>query len=801
MKLKIPGIELSTGRDVAKQAPPSVMNMPIPQDNMKDKQKFFDVLGGMLDINNSRLSSEKTVSARLLEANKDWVYRNNDVLAQEVSKIDFELYQVGLSKGEIVYTEVEEHPLLDLLDKFNTTTTKTDGIYNTQSHKKLTGDAFWLLAFNGNQITDVYLLQPDKVTLDLGDPNKGEPLVKGYKYSDQIDGNKVEEYYQPEEIIHFKKPNPKNPYRGIGAVEAAADTIDSDNLANLTQKNFFKKGAITNFVLTTDGRISEEQLRRLKADMKANNSGAQNAFEMMILSGGLKPASVGYSNRDLQLVDLLTWYRDKIMVTFGNTPAALGIVEDVNRANSESTLASWKRNSVKPDMDAIVNTLNEFLVPRFGKNLVLGYVDPVPEDRTDDLAEATQLKNAGIISVNEARELLGYEAVTDGDSLAPTAPIGTDPAGSNSEEDTDDVDPATEEPIDEADKKRIYRKTGRDIRQVGNVPPALRHLDIKQILRKRKFFTLKQYNHALKEEAKPLIRKLIAEGKTEKEAVEAAEAAEEERITPYFTNDEIMGFYHKQIHVVGTVEESFQKAVEQFIGKLEKQALDNFDVEISNKKRPATHLKKLITKDQMGLFDDDKLQIQAQLDLTPILMNQVVIAGQAAYDLISKEDTYLPYKVADTVSENVAKFTQSMIDTDRDALSALISNGIDEGLSVPQIRNSITAEFEDIAQKQSTRITRTEVMRASNLANLDAYRQSGIVEGKQWLTAGATDECAQYEGLTEGLDGSFYDSGSEFQDGDPPLHPNCRCVLIPILRTTSEPAPGSDEFADEQVVD
>jgi HK97 family phage portal protein len=649
-------------------------------------------------------------------------------------------------------------------------------------------------------------LQPDKVTLDLGDPNKGEPLVKGYKYSDQIDGAKIEQYYQPEEIIHFKKPNPKNPYRGIGAVEAAADTIDADNLANLVQKNFFKKGAITNFVLTTDSKITEEQLRRLKADMKANNSGAENAFEMMILSGGLKPASVGYSNRDLQLVDLLTWYRDKIMIGFGNTPAALGIVEDVNRANSESTLASWKRNTVKPDMDAIVNTLNEFLVPRFGKNLVLGYVDPVPEDRTDDLAEATQLKNAGIISVNEARELLGYEAITGGEEISPTAPLTTDPAGSNSEEDTDDVDPADEEPIDEADKKRIYRKTGRDIRQVGKVPPALRHLDIKQILRKRKFFTLKQYNHDLKDSVKPVIRKLLAEGKTEKEVLEAAETAEEERITPYFTNDEIMAFYNKQIHVVGSVEESFQKAVEQFIGKLKEQALDSFDVEISNKKFRTEkgllgHIKKLITKDQMGLFDDEKLQVQAQLDLTPILMNQVVIAGQAAYDLISHEDTYLPYKVADKVSENVAKFTQSMIDTDRDALSALISNGIDEGLSVPEIRNSITAEFEDIAQKQSTRITRTEVMRASNLANLDAYRQSGIVEGKQWLTAGATDECAQYEGQTEGLDGSFYDSNSDFADGDPPLHPNCRCVLIPILQKTGDTPEGSDAFADDEVVD
>jgi HK97 family phage portal protein len=806
MKIKLPLIEIKTGKDSnpVDASVPSATTIPVDSSNLKDKDKFFDILGGMLDMTTARLSSEKSISSRLLEANKDWVYRNNDVLAQEVSKIDFELYQVGLSKGEIVYTEVEEHPLLTLLDQFNSTTTKSDGLYNTQSHKKLTGDAFWLLTRNGSQITDIHILQPDKVTLDLGDPNKGEPLVRTYKYRDQVEGKDVEITYQPEEIIHFKKPNPKNPYRGLGAVEAIADTIDTDNLANLVQKNFFKKGAITNFVLTTDSKVTEAQLKRLKADMKANNAGAQNAFELMVLSGGLKPASVGYSNRDLQLTDLLRWYRDKIMVAFGNTPAAIGIIEDVNRANSESTLATWKRNSVKPDMDSIVNTLNEFLVPIFGKNLILGYVDPVPEDRTDDVTEATQLKNAGIIMINEARELLGYDSIDGGDIFAPQGVVDV-PAGDNKpsvDDETaddagegEDVNPSDEEEID-AEKSRILRKTGRNLKGLGNVPPSLRHLDVKQILRKRKFFTLKQYNKDVKEEVKPMIRKLLAAGKTKDEAVAEAE---QDLLSPHFTNDVVMEFYEKQIHTVDVLEQAFQKALIQFINELKAQALDNFDVEISNKteKKAQAHIKKLVTKDQFSLFDDEALQVKAQLDLTPILMNQVVIAGQSAYDLISKEDTYVPYKVADTVAGNVTKFTQSMIDTDRDHLSKLISGGIEEGKSVPEIRNAISNEFDDISKKQSTRITRTEVMRASNLANLDAYKQSGLVAGKQWLTAGATDECSAYEGKVEGLDSNFYAIGNEFDNGDPPLHPNCRCVIIPVLESSGDAAPGSDGFADD----
>ena len=226
-----------------------------------------------------------------------------------------------MKDGKIAYTQLEEHPLLTLLDKFNDTTTKTDGIYDTQSHKKLTGDAFWLLIKNGRTIEGIEVLEPDLITLNLGDINKGEPRVKSYTYKNNVDGKSVEVTYQPEEIIHFKKPNPQNPYRGLGAVEAMAETIDSDALANFTQKQFFKNGAITNFILTTKGKISDAQLKRLKADLKANNSGARNAFNLMVLSGGLTPSNIGYSNKDLQLINLLEWYRDKIMIGFGNTPA------------------------------------------------------------------------------------------------------------------------------------------------------------------------------------------------------------------------------------------------------------------------------------------------------------------------------------------------------------------------------------------------------------------------------------------------------------------------------------------------
>ena len=77
-------------------------------------------------------------------------------------------------------------------------------------------------------------------------------------------------------------------------------------------------------------------------------------------------------------------------------------------------------------------------------------------------------------------------------------------------------------------------------------------------------------------------------------------------------------------------------------------------------------------------------------------------------------------------------------------------------------------------------VARTETAYADVQGNLEGYRASGVVAKKEWLVS-QDEVCPE----CEALDGKVVDLDEPFpgQGGDgPPLHPNCRCDVLPVLQ-------------------
>lgn len=110
----------------------------------------------------------------------------------------------------------------------------------------------------------------------------------------------------------------------------------------------------------------------------------------------------------------------------------------------------------------------------------------------------------------------------------------------------------------------------------------------------------------------------------------------------------------------------------------------------------------------------------------------------------------------------------------REMLRGDVRRALQGGWSNDQVAEALADSYA-FSEKRALVIARTETARADVEGNLTGYRELGV-EKKQWITApDCCDECHEIDGLVVGIDDEFPGGVS-----GPPLHPNCRCDVLPI---------------------
>jgi len=120
-----------------------------------------------------------------------------------------------------------------------------------------------------------------------------------------------------------------------------------------------------------------------------------------------------------------------------------------------------------------------------------------------------------------------------------------------------------------------------------------------------------------------------------------------------------------------------------------------------------------------------------------------------------------------------------ILDVTLDKLRKTLAEGVEAGESIPKLASRISAIYDEAKGSRAIKIARTETITASNQGALQAYKQSNVIEKKEWYTAldeRTCDECyALHQEVVE-LDENFSGGVSA-----PSLHPNCRCTILPVI--------------------
>lgn len=185
--------------------------------------------------------------------------------------------------------------------------------------------------------------------------------------------------------------------------------------------------------------------------------------------------------------------------------------------------------------------------------------------------------------------------------------------------------------------------------------------------------------------------------------------------------------------------------------------------------------------------------------IQPIIFTLLSEVGQAAMqDLGLDPAQFDPISTAITTfyTDRAIKIAEDVNDETEKQLRATITEAVSNGEAWTELSARVQDVFGNASTVRADRIARTETSRAQTFGDLEAWKQSGVVESKEWFTA--EDErvcpfCNALDGRVEDIDTNFFDKGDTFEQGDDqslslsyddvpgaPLHVNCRCVLLPV---------------------
>lgn len=158
-------------------------------------------------------------------------------------------------------------------------------------------------------------------------------------------------------------------------------------------------------------------------------------------------------------------------------------------------------------------------------------------------------------------------------------------------------------------------------------------------------------------------------------------------------------------------------------------------------------------------------------------------------------------RVSAFISRRKFRFAKDISNTTQKQLQEVFRVALNEGEGIYEMTKRVQALFESKKKYEAERIARSEVIRASNFGAEQAYLQSGVVSEKEWIVSRDERLCPfcqpmngrrvvvgmayfQRGDVIHGTDeeGNIVSANLDYEDiFHPPLHPNCRCTLSPVV--------------------
>jgi len=181
------------------------------------------------------------------------------------------------------------------------------------------------------------------------------------------------------EVHQWKAFNPDDRHRGIGPLEAAANSLNYSFASALYNASALSNGAEPGLILSAPGKLDPDQVAMLRSQFDSRHRGAGRAKRTAVLTGGLEASTVAMKMTDMEVAEITAMSDKKICSIFGVPPGVAGLVTEAQYSHGPAM------------RDFIFNTIIP-LARLFAGNITAGIVSKFYSSES----KAVELKDAAL---------------------------------------------------------------------------------------------------------------------------------------------------------------------------------------------------------------------------------------------------------------------------------------------------------------------------------------------------------------------------------------------------------------------
>jgi len=320
-------------------------------------------------------------------------------------------YRKAVEFGGDISEVVEIHPAMQVLQTVNGFQNGYELSLLRMFDLQITGNSYLYPIYGPAGVpSEVWRMPPQWVKII---PDKVN-FIEGYTYGA---GTEMEKTFPPDEVDHFKRPNPSDLYYGMGWFEAAWQAIGLHDSKRIMDLSKFDNMARPDYILSVEGVTNQTAIDVLEDKINKTIRGVKNSGKFLAVGAKITATPL---NQDIPEVGTATRVIEEISAVSG-VPVAMLLSNDPNRANSATARTGWYRSTIRPYCKLDEEKLNERWIPRFegSEDYFLAYDLVSFEDKDAQAKALVGYVAGGVLTSNEARAEIGYDPLPNGDTVYP----------------------------------------------------------------------------------------------------------------------------------------------------------------------------------------------------------------------------------------------------------------------------------------------------------------------------------------------------------------------------------------------